>query len=599
MKILRMAVWLLVLLSALAQAGNYGQARLAEEREDWNEAIRLYRLAVQEEPGNLSAWLRMADVYAAIDAWSEAGEAMREAGTHHPDQARVFFDGARAFAEAGEPEVGLEMARRAVELEPDNPDYLEAQGNLAGWLGQGDLAIESFERALELGPQRTWVLLSLGLQTAWAGELDRGAALLRQYLETHPEHIDALLHLVDFEIWRGSYATALRMLEDYRELAGEDRAYLGKRARILAWLGRRDAAVEILDALLAEEPDNPDLHYSRALALRETQPEQALESVAMVEQALPGARETIDLARSTRLPLRSRLFLELDAFRDSDSIRTRSATVGGSHHFTPSTHLDASVQRRRWEADLGSGLEPEDGTTSVENTRYRLGLGHRLNPDWTINLHLGQNDIERVDNTWFYGIGARWRASDTLNLGLGHDKDLFAISPRTVFNRLERRATTATLELRPQIAHSLNLTVSYQDISDGNSRRALSSAYRYDWIRSQSWNVDLTASGGWVSFDDSPNTGYYAPSRYRFAGVGFLAYWKISDDDGIGLNYGIGLQKDETFDDAKVFHDVSIDAVFGIFRDWMLLLSVGYSDRQNQAGGFDARVGSVRLERRF
>ncbi|TVQ29506.1 MAG: hypothetical protein EA370_15015 [Wenzhouxiangella sp.] len=522
-----------------------------------------------------------------------------QADAHQVDQAEAYFRSAQDYAEAEEPVAGLEMARRAVELEPDNPDYLEAQGNLAGWLGQGQLAIESFERALELSPQRTWLLLSLGLQKAWAGQLDQGADLVRQFLETHPERIDAMLHLVDFEIWRGNYAGALRVLDDYRELAGEDRAYLGKRARILAWLGRRDAAMEILDALLAEEPDNPDLHYSRTLALRDTRPEPALESLAVVEREVPGASDTIDLARSTRLPLRSRVFLELDAFRDSDSIRTRSATLGASHHFSPLTRVDGALQRRRWEADPGSGLEPEDGSDSIDNTRYRLGLGHRLGPDGSVELHLGQNDIERVDRSWFYGVGARWRVSDEFALGLAHDKDLFAISPRTVFNRLERRATRADLDWRPGLSHHVNLTASYQGISDDNSRRALAAAYRYDWIRSQNWNVDLSAAGGWVSFQDNPNTGYYAPSRYRFAGVGFLAYWKISDDDGIGLNYGIGLQKDETFGSAKVFHDVTVDAVFGIFRDWMLRLSAGYSDRQNQAGGFDARVGSIRLERRF
>lgn len=599
MKSLRMSVCLLMFFSALVQAGYYEQARDAEARGEWSDALRLYRSTLSEDPANLSAWLRLSDVHARVGEWGAAGKALREAGTHHPNEAEVFYRGARAFAEANDPEAGLEMARRAVELGPDNPDYLETQGSLAGWLGLGPLAIESFERALEASPDRTRLLLPLGLQKAWAGQLDEGASLVRRFLQAHPGRDDAMLHLVDFEIWRGNYAGAMRVLEDYRAVAGENRAYLGKRARILAWARQRDAAMRILDRLLVDEPDSLDLHYSRTLALRETQPALALESLAVVERLSPETSDTIDLGRSTRLPQRSRIIVGLDGFRDSDSIRTRALTVGAAHHFDLDTRAEVSVQRRRWEADIGSGLDPGDGRSSIHTTRYRVGVEHRLNPDVSVRLHAGQNDIERVGTSWLYGIGASWRLSDQLSLGLAHDRDLMAISPRTVFNHLERRQTAVTVDWDPGIAHHVNVLASYQDISDGNARRSLSSVYRYDWIRSANWNVDASVAGGWVSFRDNPNTGYYAPSRYRFVGVGMTAYWKISDDDGIGVNYQTGFQRDETFDRARTYYDVSVHAVFGIFRDWMLRVSAGYSNRQNDAGGFDAKVVELRVERRF
>lgn len=596
---LRSCVWGLVVLAASVQAGPYEQGLIAEADQQWSEAIELYRLATEEDPANLDAWLRLSDVYAAIDEWSLAGEVLREAGDHHPNNAALFHRGARAFSEARQPGSGLEMVQRAVNLEPGNPDYLETQGYLAGWMGQGSLAMVSFEQVLEVSPERTRVLLPLGQQLAWAGDLDEGVRRVRQYLESHPDETSAMLNLADFEIWRGDYVAALQSLDAYRERTGEDEAYRSKRARIMAWVGWRNAAMEILDGLLAADPDNPDLHFSRVLALRHTQPEQALDSLAVVERAMPQAPETIDLGRSTRILMRSRVGLEFNVFNDSDSIRTRSAKLDVSHQLKPGSRIFASSQRQRWSADAGSGLEPRDGSESVDNTRFRIGLSHRFDPDWTMDLFAGRNDVDRVDDSWLYGVSIHWRASDHVSVNLAHGKDLFAISPRTVFDLLGRRATSASLVVRPAISHQFQLDGSYQDISDDNARRALSSDYRYGWIRGQSWNVDLGLSGGWVSFRDNPGSGYYAPGNYRFGGVGVNAYWKISDDDGIGFNAGVGLQKDESFDSFESYYDVSADAVFGIFRDWQLRLSAGYSDRRNQSGGFDAVVGSVRIERRF
>lgn len=441
--------------------------------------------------------------------------------------------------------------------------------------------------------------LSSILNEAWSGELDGAVEQMRDYLDEHPDDAGAWLHLSDFETWRGNYAGALDALAAYRELSGEDDAFLRRRARIMAWAGRRDEAMALVEPLLERHPDDPDLHFTRTLALRSTQPRQAMTSLARVEALAPEAADTTDLARSTRMPYRPRLGLGLDHFRDSDGIRISTLAAYGSFFHNYDTKFMAGVQRRRAEADAGTGLEPAGGDERIEDSYFWAGIGQRLSPNGWLEFRLGRDDVDDRETLDTYAVAGRWRAADATTVSLTYEKELVAISPRTISNMLDRKRTEARLNLRPALSHSLNLGAGYHDFGDGNRRRSADAAYRYAAVRSQNWNIDVGLAGGWFSFSYDFNAGYYAPESYRYLAATTGTYWKIDDDNGIGLNLALGGQEDETFDRARFYGDASIEGIFGIYRHWMLHVRAAYSDRRQQTGSFDASRFSVTLERRF
>ena len=57
------------------------------------------------------------------------------------------------------------------------------------------------------------------------------------------------------------------------------------------------------------------------------------------------------------------------------------------------------------------------------------------------------------------------------------------------------------------------------------------------------------STGTWFGFDEELDNGYYDPDLYQSYMATGLAYWKISDDDGITVATDLGAVKDDDMDD--------------------------------------------------
>lgn len=590
---------LLLSLSSAVEADEYEQALRAEADKDWIAAERHYRQALEDEPDNAELWQRLADVQAAAGKQEAAADSMLRATEVAEADAELFASASAAHADVDQPRMALELITRATELAPDRAEYWRDRALIASWLGETTLAIEAYRRALELDPSTTSIQLSLALNEAWSGNLDQAAGNVREYLADFPDDRQAWLYLADFEIWRGNYAGALEALENYRELEGRDSAYDRKRAQALAWARRRDEAMQLIEPMLAERPDDPELLYLNTLALRNTRPEAAMRSLEMLEEQKPDDKEVIDLGRSTRTPYRPKVALEASRFEDSDSIRMDELGLAGSIRAGLHTELSLRARRLSAEADAGTGLDPIDGSGSIDTQMVEAAIVHRLNPNAELTVGLGQSEADGTESLTRFKVGGRFRMSDSIALELVHSRDRVAISPRTLSLGLNRHSTEARIELSPSVSNYLEFAVSRQHFSDDNRRTGIVGAWRNATVRSQNWNIDLGASGGWTGFRDQNGNGYYAPDRYRYLALTVGAYWKITDDDGISINVAAGGQKDENMSDVEFYGDASIEGIFGIYRDWMLRLKAAYSDRQQQTGGFDATQVSALIERRF
>jgi len=132
------------------------QADLKQEKAGEAED-RLVEI-VSLDPKNLTAFVQLADLYAGQKKWPEARETYEYAlklARHNPDGAavaaemtpqQICFALAGVEKEADDLEAALENVREALELEPNNPRYLDLILDLSIIRGDKNLAQASWEK---------------------------------------------------------------------------------------------------------------------------------------------------------------------------------------------------------------------------------------------------------------------------------------------------------------------------------------------------------------------------------------------------------------------------------------------------------------------
>jgi serine/threonine protein kinase/tetratricopeptide (TPR) repeat protein len=130
------------------------------------QAVRLYEEASRLRPEDYQAPLLVAQIYDDLGLRREA-EASRRLGVgvaeahlrHEPDDARAWYMGANGLVALGERERGLEWARRALSLDPDDAMLLYNIACIYSMAGNRDEALTCLERARAAGlRQKGWLL---------------------------------------------------------------------------------------------------------------------------------------------------------------------------------------------------------------------------------------------------------------------------------------------------------------------------------------------------------------------------------------------------------------------------------------------------------
>ncbi len=597
---------LLILLGLFGLPGiAWGQAMpedgLKAEMEDrWEDAVVIYRELLAQTPERTDLWLRLADILNGLGREGDTARALEAAASASPNDHAIQFRLAQAYAVTHRPGLALAACRRASELQPDNIDYLRDCAHYADWTGDLKATGDAFQRVLARAPDDPGARLGLARTRSWSGELNEAARDFRSYLDRNPDDRGAWLDYARNEIWRGNYPVAQAALETYRERFGENEDYQRWRARVLAAAGRPDQAAALNDPLLARQPDDYDLNYTRALILHANrEPRAANESLAVVQRLQPESKETHDLERLVRTPQRSHVSGGLHYYNDSDKIRITGITLHGAIGIAPATQISAGLADDTLRAPAGSGLERIDGGERIGHKQLWLGARHQVNPMLALAGRIGRGAIEDEADYWLYDLRAELVLSDELALAFERERDLFAVSPRTVSLGIKRDSNRAELSWQPGLRYVVDAVVAYDDLSDGNARKELIVAPRRVMVRREHGNLDLGVSGQWFGFDKDLDNGYYDPRHYRRFALTAFGYWKISDDDGVSLSASAGYHKDENMSKYKFGEDLVAEGTFGIFRDWMGKLRLGYSNRAQEAGGFDGVSAQATVTRRF
>jgi TolB-like protein/Tfp pilus assembly protein PilF len=223
-------------------------------KEDLESALTNLRKAVQLDPAFAVAWAALSRVLTTqgllgyvpfTDLHDDAWHAAMQAINLDPDlvSAHIAIGKLRRFL--GADYVGADAAfKRAIQLDPRDPDALRWAASSAASLGRFEEALDLAQQAITHDPLYEQNYLVIAVIYAALGQLDKAEAAARIGTKLNPHHSNTHLTLANVLLARGELDEALAE----SRLAEEAEGRLGMEAIVYQALGRTAEA----DAALAE-----------------------------------------------------------------------------------------------------------------------------------------------------------------------------------------------------------------------------------------------------------------------------------------------------------------------------------------------------------
>jgi adenylate cyclase len=168
---------------------------------------------------NLDAWLLKIEAQGEFNKFTKEGmlrarELYQAASEADPDWARPlaglaavdWYEAKQGWSISKQASIqsGIDLAQRAIQMDPDDPQGYQALGNLYALTGQGERAIELRRKAAELAPNDLVAVAGLATRLKDFGKEQEAVKLFEQAMRLSPKHpwwvpyaYGVTLHLMD------------------------------------------------------------------------------------------------------------------------------------------------------------------------------------------------------------------------------------------------------------------------------------------------------------------------------------------------------------------------------------------------------------------
>lgn len=204
----------------------YLLALVAEEEKDWGAMYGHLLVVVGEEPANVDARLKLAQMYFLSGAWAEAEEQSKALVKLAPEDSRVSLLAARVSLQNGDLTAGRAALAKSLKLDPENIDAILVSSALAA--GDNlDKGLAILDEAIQRLPatktverrelrERRIALLTQGKRFA---EAEQGLTALSK---DFPEEVGYPLRLAQLYASQGRMDDAEQLLKRVTELDPKD-----------------------------------------------------------------------------------------------------------------------------------------------------------------------------------------------------------------------------------------------------------------------------------------------------------------------------------------------------------------------------------------
>ena len=203
-------------------------------KEDLAEACRLFEAALALDPGLCPACAGLVDAY--------------------------YYEVVLGLAVSAEDNrrKALEVARRAVELDPDDAAAHCAMGKARIVRQEHALAVPDLQHAIELNPSLAWAHYGIGAATVFSGQAEQAVAHLQDAIRLSPrdQHMGSfMVRLAEAYLLQRDYPRTVEWARKSLQQQGFQWSRYAALLAALGFLGEREQAAQVLAECLAARPD--------------------------------------------------------------------------------------------------------------------------------------------------------------------------------------------------------------------------------------------------------------------------------------------------------------------------------------------------------
>jgi tetratricopeptide (TPR) repeat protein len=235
------------------------------DEENLRRAIEHFERAIQIDPACAAAFAAMSNAWWARGIFGQVGRTAAEFSARHAAERALALDDRLAAAYVAQADVkrlydrdsvgAEEMYRRALALDPNSVEGHHSYALLLMSLGRFPDALAHIARAAVLDPLAPAIQSNFGRILYRARRFKEAIPRLQRALELEPGMRKHFARLGEAYEQLGQYS---RALEAYGRAGSSEAAHQARVARILARIGRREEARQLME-MLAADPDQVPL----------------------------------------------------------------------------------------------------------------------------------------------------------------------------------------------------------------------------------------------------------------------------------------------------------------------------------------------------
>ena len=241
----------------------YLLALVAEKEEKYQEMFGHLMVAVDGDPNNVEARIKLGTLYFLGQAWDQAAEQSTELMKMAPNDARVHLLEARVLVQKGDREAGIAEIDKSLELDPDYTDAIILKA-AADSMENLDVGLKTLDTAIaRLPADKSRPLRELRvIMLSQAKRLDQVETSLESLAADFPKEQSYQFQLAQFYTSQGRVDDADRLLKGLTERDPTDTDKQLGYVQFLATQRDQDKAEAALRQFIDQNPDADKLRLA-------------------------------------------------------------------------------------------------------------------------------------------------------------------------------------------------------------------------------------------------------------------------------------------------------------------------------------------------